>query len=121
MIDRNRVKRLIVGLLALTTFGTAFLPATVAQSAVGGSLAQCPNGADWGTRLFYDSSFAVVPGSTVSLHWSGGSVPLLGEGVHFVVTSTLPGFSSGSVVKWPTVQCQQQNGTARGGSLPRRG
>ena len=54
-----------------------------------------------GSPRFFDSSFAVVPGSTVSLHWSGGSTSLLGSGVHFLVTSSAPKFSSSSVVHWP--------------------
>ena len=54
-----------------------------------------------GSPVFYDSSFAVIPGSTVSLHWSGGSPSLVGSGVHFIVTSSVPSFSSSSVVNWP--------------------
>jgi hypothetical protein len=50
---------------------------------------------------FSDSSFAVVPGTQVGLHWSGGTVATPTLGVHYVVTSSLPQFSSSSVVEWP--------------------
>jgi hypothetical protein len=89
---------LFLGLSALLAFATPMLTTTSAQGA------PAKNG-----RLplflsnpsFSDSSFQVVPGSTVSLHWTGG-IPKAGtSGVHYVVTSSVPNFSSTSVVKWP--------------------
>lgn len=97
---RTRVNLFIVAVLALTTFGTVVLPAAAALGAVTPPLNA--RMAYAGNPTFYDSSFAVVPGSRVSLHWSGGSAQLSGGGVHFVLTSNLPGFSSDSVVKWPS-------------------
>jgi hypothetical protein len=55
-----------------------------------------------GNPTFYDSSYAVVPGSTVSLHWGASSTAPLDSGVHVLITSSLPGFSSASVVQWPS-------------------
>jgi len=51
---------------------------------------------------FDNSSFEVLPGSLVSLHWStSGTFAPTSPNRHFLVTSSLPGFSSASVVKWP--------------------
>jgi hypothetical protein len=50
---------------------------------------------------FSDSSFAVVPGTQVGLHWSGGTHASPSSGVHYVIRSSLPQFSSSSVVEWP--------------------
>jgi len=55
-----------------------------------------------GSVEFDDSSFEVLPGSLVSLHWSTfGSGAPTSPNLHFLVTSSLPGFSSTSVVTWP--------------------
>ena len=49
---------------------------------------------------FDDSSFEVLPASLVSLHWIDGSGTPSDR--YFLITSTLPRFSSSSVVTWPS-------------------
>ena len=51
---------------------------------------------------FDDASFDVLPGSTVSLHWYEGYGASGPSHIRFVLTSTLPRFSSTSVVQWPS-------------------
>ena len=48
----------------------------------------------------YDTALEVLPGSLVSLHWSSGADAAL-SGLHFLVSSNLPGFSSAPEVEWP--------------------
>jgi hypothetical protein len=100
---RRRAKAIpfFVGVVALTTIAPALLSQAVARGAAADNSINARL-ADLGNPLFDDSSFGVVPGTTVTLDWSGGATSLLDSGVHLVVTSSLPGFSLTSVVKWPS-------------------
>jgi hypothetical protein len=88
----------VVGLTALFV-GAILLPSGGAQGAglvKGSSVLRLRS-----TPQFLDSAFAVLPGSLVSLRWSWPPGVRTPRGVHYLVTSTVPQFSSASVVRWP--------------------
>jgi hypothetical protein len=96
----TRAKTVHAGMIALVTFLTAFSALFAAEGAALQTSVTARLTQD-GNPTFAVSSFAVVPGTTVSLHWVGDATSLVQSGVHLRVTSTLPGFSSTSVVRWP--------------------
>jgi DNA-binding beta-propeller fold protein YncE len=75
-------------ILVMTVYAAG--PAPAATSITGEAATLLQDGSS-----FSDSSFDVMAGTRVSLHWSTA------EGLHFLVTSTLQDFSSPSVVGWP--------------------
>jgi hypothetical protein len=98
---------LILGIVvALVLVSTGVTTATIAYAGTEGTAVL------GGPRLDY-SSFDVLPGSLVSLHWSRGTGTQSASDVHFLVTSDIPGFSSASLVKWPpdTTPSPSWNGT----------
>jgi hypothetical protein len=109
---RAKASPVVCGLAALLALGSiSFALTGPAEAASNAPLAD--QVAYLGSPASYDVSIAVVPGSTVSLHWGGGSTPLLSSGVHLLVTSTVPHFSSAAVAQWPgqTSPTPKWNGT----------
>ena len=109
----------IVGLVALVVLSSLTITSTIPAGAA--SKGPLPDRVAYlGSPTFYASSFSVVPGSTVSLHWSGGSTPLIGVGAYFIVTSSVPNFASSTVVTWPAHTSPAPSGRAQAGRPQRR-
>jgi hypothetical protein len=97
---RGKGSSILFGMVGLAILAPVSL--TVAVPTVAASTSSLDSKLAYlGTPTFFNSSSAVVPGRAVSLHWNGGSTSLLGSGVHLIVTSSVPNFSSSSVAKWP--------------------
>lgn len=111
----SRAGWLVIGTvltLTLTLATPGLATATIVQPGVGSGSQQPEAAAVPSSPSFFNSSFQVVPGSLVSLHWGSGSGNLESD-LHYLLTSSLPGFSSGSVTTWPpgTSPAPTSNGT----------
>ncbi len=97
----SRAGWLIVGTVVALTLATPGLATAMSvQPGVGSGGQRIEGAAALASPSFFNSSFQVLPGSLVSLHWGSGSGNLQ-SGLHYLLTSSLPGFSSGSVTTWP--------------------
>jgi len=97
----SRAGWLIVGIVVALTLATPGLAtAMIVQPGAGSGGRNAEGAAALTSPSFFNSSFQVLPGSLVSLHWGSGTGNLESD-LHYLVTSSLPGFSSGSLTTWP--------------------